>query len=98
MSWFANLSIARKLALAFATLVVIIAVVGGLTMHTLATIRESNRFTAHTLDVMEAGRNALAAMVDQETGLRGYLIVGDKGFLGPYARGQERFARNFDEA
>ncbi|CAO3414369.1 methyl-accepting chemotaxis protein [Azospirillum doebereinerae] len=98
MTWFVNLPIARKLALAFASLIAIIAIVSGVTVQTLSTIQASNRITAHTLEVMEAGRNTLAAMIDQETGLRGYLIAGDKAFLGPFTRGQERFTRNFDEA
>jgi sigma-B regulation protein RsbU (phosphoserine phosphatase) len=34
--------------------------------------------------------NLLAAMIDQETGERGYLITGDEAFLGPYRDGQAR--------
>ncbi|MBP2233345.1 methyl-accepting chemotaxis protein [Azospirillum agricola] len=97
MTAFYNLPIARKLLLAFAALIAIIAIVSGVTVQTLTTIRAGDHATIHSHAVIEAGRNTLAAMVDQETGLRGYLISGDKSFLGPFTRGQERFARSFDE-
>jgi len=98
MTWFANLPMARKLILALASLIVVIAVVGGVTVQTLGAIQSTNSWTAHTHAVIETGRSALASMVDQETGLRGYLIAGDKAFLEPLTRGQERFVQSFDEA
>src|SRR5471032_2501152 len=33
----------------------------------------------------------IEAMLDQETGLRGYVVTGDPAFLGPYEGGRARF-------
>ncbi|HWL73964.1 MAG TPA: CHASE3 domain-containing protein, partial [Burkholderiaceae bacterium] len=41
----------------------------------------------HAADVLEALQTTLDAMLDQETGVRGYLITGDENFLEPYHRG-----------
>ncbi len=46
---------------------------------------------------MLSGVDAIsAAMVDQETGLRGYLIANDPKFLEPYKAGRDAFRQNFD--
>lgn len=43
---------------------------------------------------LEAGQKMLIAMLDQETGLRGYLLTRDRGFLAPYRAGQAAFERS----
>src|SRR5437868_5095065 len=43
---------------------------------------------------IQAGQRMLIAMVDQETGLRGYINTDDARFLQPYNEGR----RNFDAA
>jgi signal transduction histidine kinase len=43
----------------------------------------------HTTDILETLQQAMDAMVDQETGVRGYLIAGNEEFLEPYHRGSD---------
>ena len=38
---------------------------------------------------LRASSDLLTAMLDQETGLRGYALTGDKAFLEPYELGQD---------
>jgi CHASE3 domain sensor protein len=46
-------------------------------------IESAKNRRVHTTDVLETLQLALDAMVDQETGVRGYLISGDEKFLDP---------------
>ena len=47
---------------------------------------------------LRASNDLLTAMLDQETGLRGYALTGDKAFLEPYVAGQRDFERSLREA
>ncbi|WP_247894287.1 methyl-accepting chemotaxis protein [Azospirillum sp. B510] len=40
---------------------------------------------------------AMTAMIDQETGLRGYLVSGDQSFLDPFHKGRQAFDRALSE-
>src|SRR5262245_12060434 len=55
-------------------------------------IEDARAMRVHTTEVLETLSDALDAMVDQETGARGYLISGDKRFLEPYDQGKGAFA------
>ena len=47
---------------------------------------------------LRASNALLTAMLDQETGLRGYALTGKREFLEPYERGQAEFERALREA
>jgi diguanylate cyclase (GGDEF)-like protein len=47
---------------------------------------------------LRASSDLLTAMLDQETGLRGYALTGEKAFLEPYVAGQGAFDRALQEA
>ena len=87
MSALANLPISRKLMAAFAAVVVVILASGAIVYDRLLLIEEAKNARVHTTDVLETLHDAMDAMVDQETGVRGYLITGDEKFLEPYHRG-----------
>ncbi|HEY8566566.1 MAG TPA: CHASE3 domain-containing protein [Beijerinckiaceae bacterium] len=91
----AKLSIRAKLICAFAALLVVTLGVSGTTYRSLSFIEKSNHWTAHTHKVLNELNEALAAMVNQETGLRGYLIAGDAKFLEPYKSGGEAYDKAF---
>ncbi|MCP4688130.1 MAG: chemotaxis protein [Desulfobacterales bacterium] len=52
---------------------------------------DAARWVEHTHGVIAAANEILAAAVDMETGMRGYLLAGKKEFLDPYKGGRERF-------
>ena len=87
MSAFANLPISRKLMAAFSAVIVVIFVSSAIVYDRLRVIEWAKDLRVHTTDVLETLQKALDAMVDQETGVRGYLITGDEKFLEPYHRG-----------
>ena len=45
----------------------------------------------HTYKVLATASNIEAAAVDMETGMRGYLLAGEKSFLDPYTNGNKVF-------
>jgi methyl-accepting chemotaxis protein len=51
-------------------------------------------WNSHSAQVTERLDAALGAMLEQETGLRGYLLGGEAGFLTPYRAGREALARD----
>ena len=92
-----DVKITTKLAIAFVSLSAV--TVGGsvLGYTRLSAIETNIRWTEHTHLVLEGLDGITAAMVNQETGLRGYLIGGDPKFLEPYRTGQAAFRHHFDQ-
>ena len=95
MSFLANLSIFRKLTAAFAMLIAVMMIASTTVYLKIDYIREDTGWTTHTYVVLEKLNLAMAAMVDQEVGVRGYLIAGDEVFLEPYHKGGEAYAAAF---
>ncbi|WP_455176532.1 methyl-accepting chemotaxis protein [Azospirillum melinis] len=82
---------------AFAALIVIIGAISIANYSTLSSIQSSIGWTIHTYRVIQTTDAAMTAMVDQETGLRGYLVSGDPAFLAPYRSGAQAFDRALAE-
>ncbi len=91
VSAFAHLPISHKLMAAFAAVVVAIFASSAIVYDRLLVIEDARNRRVHTTDVLETLEKAMDAMVDQETGLRGYLITGDERFLEPYQRGDDAY-------
>src|SRR5690349_21568458 len=97
LAFFVNLSILKKLLAAFACLIIVSVAVGGMTWHQVSFIQTSNGWTTHTYKVLKTMDAVIAAMVDQETGLRGYLLAGEDKFLDPLRAGQAAYEKEFAE-
>jgi PAS domain S-box-containing protein len=83
-------SISGKLLLIFATLFVVVAVSSGIGLFQVRQVQEASDWTAHTFDVIEVADEVRGAMLDQQTGLRGFIESGRAEFLEPYVSGRER--------
>ncbi|MFQ5346937.1 MAG: methyl-accepting chemotaxis protein [Rhodothalassiaceae bacterium] len=92
-----NLKIWAKLALAFGPILLVTVISGLMTNNSLSFIEESVDWTEHTHEVLENLYEITASMVDQETGVRGYLVSGDEKFLEPYHAGLEEFEQHFNK-
>ncbi|SDI58001.1 methyl-accepting chemotaxis protein [Bradyrhizobium sp. Rc2d] len=92
MNTFANLPISRKLMTAFAAVVAVIIVSSGIVYDRLRAIEWAKDRRIHTTDVLDTLQDLKEAMLDQETGVRGYLISGDQNFLEPYHKGGDSFS------
>ncbi|MBT2794970.1 CHASE3 domain-containing protein [Paraburkholderia strydomiana] len=87
----ANLPIARKLYLAFGTVTAVVVVLGLTFYSFFSSVTTANGWNIHTYQVIEETRALTESLVDMETGLRGYAIVGDDEMLDPYRHGVDAF-------
>lgn len=53
----------------------------------------SRTWVAHTHEVIEQSEQLLTALVNQETGVRGYVITGRESFLEPYQAGAADYVK-----
>ena len=94
MSTIRDVSISRKLSASFMMVVVVMLAVSAVTWTRLSSIRTNVGWTVHTYVVLSTMDEVVAAMVNQETGLRGYLVSGQDGFLAPYRGGEARYGES----
>jgi methyl-accepting chemotaxis protein len=92
-----NLSISRKLTAAFAVLVTLSVASSGFSIWKMLEVAQAARWNSHTHEVLSAAAGVGAAMVDQETGVRGYLLAGDPLFLEPFEAGRKAYSEAFAE-
>lgn len=94
----ANLSIARKLYGAFAAVVAVLVVLGVTFYSCFSSVTEANGWNAHTYQVIDETRGLTESLVNMETGLRGFAIVGDDSMLDPYRQGTDAFMQRLAKA
>ncbi len=95
---FHDVKVMRKLMAAFGVVIFIAAAAGLYSISRLSVVSETAKWTAHTHEVLGTTSEMLAGMVDQETGLRGYLIDGQEKFLEPYKSGAIKFQESLKRA
>ena len=91
MAGFANLPISRKLLAAFAAVIAVIFVSSAILYSRLRVIESAKKQLIHTTEVLDTVQDALEAMLDQQIGVRGYLLTADETFLEPYHSGGHAF-------
>lgn len=96
MLYFKSLRLRNKLLLGFSIPALLTI---GLSIFILKSVnRMDNAFqwVEHTHKAISYGDSLLAAMIDMETGLRGFLVAGDTVFLEPYDQGKAAFETNLE--
>ncbi|WP_294646393.1 CHASE3 domain-containing protein, partial [uncultured Aureimonas sp.] len=88
MSMLQHLPLSRKLAFSFVTIIAISGTASAVSYYNNEIARDAAGWNDHTFRVMEKISAGRIAMVNQETGLRGFLISGDENFLEPYDAGR----------
>lgn len=58
---------------------------------TLGQLKDNQEMVNHTYEVIDAGDEILSAMIDQETGMRGFIATGNENYLQPYTTGKQNF-------
>jgi len=84
----------KSLLLGFVALLLLLAFDGGMSLHTGAQLRASQRRVAEVAGTRIELRVLLAAYVDAETGVRGYVLMGDESYLDPYQAALTMIARS----
>lgn len=92
MSWISNLRMSVKLAAVFTAICLVIGISSVTIYNSLGVIATTAKMTDHTYDVLGALGEIARGMVNSETGVRGYLISGDSGFLEPMENGQKQYS------
>ncbi|WP_438345384.1 CHASE3 domain-containing protein [Methylorubrum populi] len=87
-----NLPVVAKLVLVFALVIAAVSGSSFTSWRSLGTIEESNRWRDHSYEVLLQLDRLTGALVDQETGLRGYLISANPSFLEPYNSGAKTYS------
>ncbi len=67
------------------------AISGGSETGLLTKMQQNEEWITHTYEVIIKANDILAAAVDMETGMRGYLLAGKEEFLAPYNAGSKHF-------
>lgn len=86
-------TIGRKLGLAFAIIVLISAAISFITYSSLNTLVRQDEAIKKSYDISHEANQLLLAVVNQETGVRGYVGSADKDFLEPFHKGTKDFDR-----
>ena len=67
---------------------ILLVVLGVISMNSIGSIVETNKWVDHTRKVLADAAGIVGSAVDMETGMRGYLLAGEEGFLDPYKGGE----------
>ncbi len=86
-----NWPLARRLALAFGGVIAIFLAVIVVAMASQSRLTHAQAMNVHTAKVLGVGEQMLLAMVNMETGTRGFALAGDASFLEPWTQGQQSF-------
>ncbi|SCX22348.1 Ribose and galactose chemoreceptor protein [Agrobacterium sp. DSM 25558] len=97
MSSFNNLRILTKIALTFFLLIGISLGVSILSYQSVSKLEETAKMTDHTYKVIGTLNGIAMSMVNQETGLRGYILSADDKFLAPQKAGLVDYQKNLGE-
>jgi len=93
-----NLSISKKIALTFLALIVVTCSASSVMIAQLSAINASRNATDQSHRTLDAVNLLGASMIDQEDGLRGYLISMNDSFLLPYKEGEKVMGKHWETA
>ncbi|MBP2236479.1 methyl-accepting chemotaxis protein [Sinorhizobium kostiense] len=93
-----HLRTSSKIATIFAILLVVACTISVFNYRSLHFVDQTSGWVQHTNEVLRATNRLLLGMVNQETGVRGYLISGDESFLGPFREGQQLYEESLAQA
>ena len=85
----ANLKTKPKILIGICSPLIFLAILGGVSGYSINTIVETNKWVDHTREVLAESAAIIGSAVDMETGMRGYLLAGQDGFLDPYRSGEQ---------
>ncbi|OON64454.1 chemotaxis protein [Massilia sp. KIM] len=93
-----DLKIATRLYLGFGALVAVTSLVIGVSYNSFARLDAANALNVHTYEVLGEVASAQSALVDIETGQRGFALTGNDASLEPYRAGTEQFGKHLERA
>jgi methyl-accepting chemotaxis protein len=88
---FTTLPLRVKIFAGSGIILLLLVIVGLISMSSTNHLTKTNQMVDHTHKVIREANDILAAAVDMETGMRGYLLAGEEAFLEPYHAGSQTF-------
>ncbi len=88
---FSAMSIRKKLFLGNSISVTVLIILSGIVFNSINTLNSTAKMIEHTYKVIGDSNGLINAMVDQETGLRGFAVGAQEDYLEPYFAGQIKF-------
>ncbi|MGK0442765.1 MAG: methyl-accepting chemotaxis protein [Pseudohongiellaceae bacterium] len=85
--------IRNKLLLANGSSIAIMVVIFVVIWNSINTLNDTAHMVEHTYKVIDSSEKLVSAMVDQETGLRGFAVGGQDEYLEPYISGKSNFQK-----
>jgi len=92
-----NLKIGTRLYLAFGIIVAMLVTLVTLAETNFNRLTAANALNIHTYEVLGESSAMLEALINMETGQRGYLLTGKEASLEPYKAGQQSFTRHLSK-
>ena len=95
MSW-NGMTIGQKIGLTMGLIVILAVSITAVAVNNLQTFDERARQSAKAYAALARTQQILVAVIEQQSGVRGFLATGDKELLAPYHSGMEAFATGLD--
>ncbi len=86
-----NLRFGVKIAGGYGLILGLMAVISVVVFLNVNSMVDSSKWVNHTYDVIRVAEDVSGAMVDMETGQRGFMITGEDAYLDPFKGGVKRF-------
>lgn len=84
-------SIRNKILLVIGVAIVLMVISSTIVFINVGNLQETSEWVKHTQEVIMQGHRLNEAMINMETGMRGFLLTGNTEFLVPYEQGKNEF-------
>ena len=91
-----NISIRNKLLISNGFVIFLLSVLFTIVWNAINTMEQTSKKVEHTYKVIDHANGLISAMIDQETGLRGFAIGGQTEYLEPYVSGKDNFKKDLN--
>ena len=92
-----SLNTKSRISLGVCSPLVLLMVLGGISITSITSIVETDKWVEHTHKVLEQAAEIRNSALDMETGMRGYLLAGKAEFLQPFRSGEIEFHERIDD-
>ncbi len=86
-----NMKFKTQLISGYAVILIAMVVISAVVYSSVNSLITNSKWVEHTHKVIGEAEKIVASLVDQETGVRGFLVTGIEEYLEPYNGGQETF-------
>lgn len=97
MSFFRNMKLGKKISAGYIVILLMMMVISMVVYSSITSIITASNWVNHTYEVIRTGEHVSGAMVDMETGQRGFMVTGKDEYLEPFNNGNNNFDKLIKE-